>query len=868
MYQVLKYINENLCEELHLADTSKHFGFSKWYFCERFKQYTGQTFTEYVRRRRMQLASAELLAGEKVTEVAVKYGYESPGGFNKAFLREFGCIPTEFKQNENYYRHLYEERKLRMFTLSDRCAALRGQAMNEKPYNALLLPQREYYFTLGAAKAQMPAGNSSLVAAGLSNVILNFPALVADGEILVGHNYADPEPYMPYTTDEAFVGWLAEAGFSKEETGGYFAARQRFRTLLTHYPPPVISEKAQLLGQEMAASGYCLTFNHSVIGYEKVVRLGFLGIQKEIEGYITPENKDFYAPMLKICGAAATLGERYAEKVEEEIAKGGHTPARLSELESMKKACLQVPRHPARSFLEAAQSLLFAHIINTWEDGINANSLGRLDQILYPYYKADMEKGVITKSEAFEIICCLWIKLYRDYDVQQSCVGGCDLEGNPAVNELSYLMLDATQQLDFIRCLSVRFDKNTEKAFVTRALEVVGDVQKGVPFFFNDEVMVPALTRRGIDIKDARDYTQIGCVETVIPGKSNPHAVTARCNVLKALEYALYNGGSGLDKTLRPGLATGEASGLTDYTQLEGAVLKQLSYLLDVACQMTANDIERAGKTDPKPFKSMLTEGCLETGKDFNMQGAKYDYYQVMLIGLPNLADSLAAVKKLVFSEKRYTMEEVLWHLENNFPKEDVRLDFVNKAPKFGNDINEVDEIAAHMMDFCCEELERLSKKYKREFHAQPFSFLTMVEHGQTTGATPDGRRSGEILAYSVSPMQGRDFNGFTALTNSLAKLPAVKAPGTTSAILEADPALFTRKNIPHFTDILLAAAGKGLCNVQFNVVDADTLIDAQKYPDKHRNLAVRVSGFSQKFYLLDKHLQDHIIARTKHKYM
>ena len=236
-----------------------------------------------------------------------------------------------------------------------------------------------------------------------------------------------------------------------------------------------------------------------------------------------------------------------------------------------------------------------------------------------------------------------------------------------------------------------------------------------------------------------------------------------------------------------------------------------------------------------------------------------------MLCGIPNLADSLIAIKKLVFEEARYTMKQVVDAMKNNYPDEAMRLDFLNKAPKFGNDIPEVDSLAAEIMDYCCERLEHYSKVFGQDFHAQPFTFLDMILHGSNTAASPDGRRADEPIAYSASPMQGRDFNGFTALINSLCALPTKRTPGTTSAIVEVDPKLFTDSNLDFFTDIMLTAAEHGLSNVQFNTVDAETLLDAQKHPERYNNLAVRVSGFSQRFNLLDKSLQDHIIARTKH---
>ena len=255
----------------------------------------------------------------------------------------------------------------------------------------------------------------------------------------------------------------------------------------------------------------------------------------------------------------------------------------------------------------------------------------------------------------------------------------------------------------------------------------------------------------------------------------------------------------------------------------------------------------------------------MESGRDFNDAGAKYDYYQIMLGGIPNLADSLEVLRQFVYERKQYTLAEVVEMLQDDYPNEAVRLSFVNKAAKFGNDIDSVDSIAVDLVNTSCDYLDALSKKYSLSFHAQPFTYLWMVDQGRECAASPDGRRKGEIIAYSVSPMQGRDFNGLTALLNSIAKLPTKRTPGTTSAIVEVDPKLFIDRNIPMLTDILLAAGAKGLNNVQFNTIDADILMDAQKHPERYNNLVVRVSGFSQKFNLISPELQDHIIARTKH---
>ena len=868
LYDILKYVHDNIKKPLLAGNVAQEFGYSKWYFCERFKNLTGKTFVEYVRHYRIQLAALDILKGTKILDIAISYGYDSISGFNKAFLKEYGCSPTEYLKQVKESQFYYEKRRMSMFQLSDRCAALREEAVNEKSFMKQYFAQRNVYFTIGRSKA-LKEGYSytESIAAGISYTLDKFTPVIIPGELIVGFNFGEPDcdEYSQPKDDDN--GWkvIRNNHISDADAQLFFEFKKKPPIANTESPAVNLTEAETQSEQEWSAIGRCMDCNHTVLGYEAVLKKGFLGLLREIEDAEQKNGKKpLYEAAKKICISAACMGEKYAQKAKE-LLESDNDNYQKEDLEQIIDNCSRVPLHPATNFTEAVQAIWFAHILNTWEDYINANSIGRLDKILYPYYAADIEKGILTREQAFEILCCLWIKLYRDYDVQQSCIGGTSSDGSSDVNELSYLMLDVTEQLNFIRCLSVRYSSKTEKAFLRRALEVVGHVQKGVPFFFNDDIMIPALKAKGVSHEDACDYTQIGCVETVIPGKSNPHAVSGETNLLKAIEYALCNGASMMYPEFNPGVKTGELDQYKTYEKFYAAVLKQIENILDLSCSKIAKYRVASIFNAPRPYKSLLTEGCIESGKDFNDAGAKYDYYQVMLGGIPNLADSLAVIKKFVFDEKKYTLGELKEILMNNFPDEAVRAEFINKAPKYGNDIDEVDDIAVDIMDKACDMLDVMSEKYGISFHAQPFTFLWMIDHGQHSAASPDGRRKGEPIAYSCSSMQGRDFNGLTALLNSISKLPSLKAPGTTSAIVEVDPKLFCDRNLDTMTDIFIAASQKGLCNVQFNVIDADTLIDAQKHPEHYNNLAVRVSGFSQKFNLLSPELQNHIIGRTKH---
>ena len=869
MFEVLKYIHENIANQLSVMEVSHHFGYSNTYFCEKFRDFTGRTFVEYVRYYRMQLAAMDIIKGKKISDVAMDYGYESIGGFNKAFLCVYGCLAREYCKRTQESQLYYERRKLSMYQLTDRCELLRAEAVSGRNYDTRYCLHRHVHLTNGLVKHK-DAGltNMELTAKGIVHILEKFVPVIMPGECIVGVNFGDGAFGESYkgTNDEAGLEIMRANGFSEEDIETYFSVKGNERACYRDFCEVEFSERELGARREWSGIGRCVDSNHTVLAYDKVLKLGFEGLLKEVEYYEAKNGSSaFYRSVKELCVAAGLIGDKYAQEAKRLLTMGD-SQYNKKDLETIVSVCSRVPRKPASNFLEAVQAVWFAHIINTWEDCINANSLGRLDQILYPYYLEDIEKGVISKEQAFEIICCLWIKLYRDYDVQQSCVGGTAPDGSSQVNELSYMMLDATEQLNFIRCLSVRYSSNTEKAFVKRAMEVVGHLQKGVPFFFNDDVMIPSLISKGICPEDAYNYTQIGCVETVIPGKANPHAVTGITNLLKAIEYVLCNGQSMMHPELLIGSKTGALNKFTSFETFVRAVKMQISEILDLTCSQIRKSRDAAAINSPKPFKSLLTEGCIENGRDFNDAGAKYDYYQVMLGGIPNLADSLMVIKKYVYEEKRYTLQQLKDILVADFPDESVRLEFVNKVSKFGNDIDEVDMVAADIISYSCDILEQLSEKYQLSFHAQPFTYLWMIDHGRECAASPDGRRKGEVIAYSMSPMQGRDFNGLTAVLNSLAKMPTKRTPGTTSAIVEVDPKLFTEQNVGILTDILLSSSEKGLCNVQFNTVDAETLIEAQKYPEKYNNLAVRVSGFSQKFNLLDVDLQNHIIGRTKHK--
>lgn len=764
-----------------------------------------------------------------------------------------------------------------MFPMNERTTRLRERAFRWKETQQHRIGQRLIPALRALGGGSHPSW-TSLKSRMLVNIIEQSEPVIEEDELLVGYNYfgSDDEQWIEVSLPKPANG-------TKEKIRSYLEIGQiapgeiefTLNTLehIDQMLPPTTDltqrpDSILLAEQEGIFWCYGTPENHTVLGYEKVLQKGFEGLADEVRQRLVNldpaeiEKHEFLKSLLAVSESAANLGRRYANKVRE-VQNQGADPQRTAELSRLAQVLDQVPAQPARTFYEAVQSLWFAHIINTWEDGINANSLGRLDQILYPYYRKDIDEGRLTREEAFDLLCCLWIKLYRDYDVQQSVVGGVTPQGQDGTNELSYLMLDVTQVLDFVRCLSVRLHKHSPPALIRRSLEIVS-AGKGIPFFFNDEVMVPALVNSGIAVEDARDYAAIGCVEITIPGKANPHAVSNRINLLKCLELALNNGRSMVTGHVL-GPATGEPEQMTCLEDVIRAYETQVEYFVHPMIQETLRLQAHYRQARPMPYKSLLTEGCLEKGRDFNDRGAKYDYHESMPMGIPNVADSLAAIQKFVFDEQKYSLVELVEELRLNYPHETIRQEMLRRAPKYGNDNDAVDTLAARVFRHYCDLMNTISQQYQVPFFAQPFTFLWLVEAGERTGATPDGRKQGENLAYSISPMQGRDTAGLTALINSLAKLPQRLAPGSTSAIVEIEPALFSDSNIGALEILLRTAVEKEVGQLQFNVVSVETLRKAQADPEHYQNLAVRVSGFSQRFCLLDHKLQEHIIARTKH---
>ncbi len=877
MNRILKYINDHIEApikdpikdggKLTLTHVASLAGYSTWHFCEKFKAYTGRTFHEYVATRRMQLAVRYLLDGESVACLSERLGYASVNGFKKAFLKEFGVMPSEYIKRESSLSEEYRKRQENCPMLSARCTVLRDELFRHKGIYERIRGHRLYCFTTTPLSGEPLCDMTE----ALCRTVQFLPPLIADGELIVGLHYDDPameeKLYFETANDERVMQtYLMNSDLHTEQKQELFdvmrsGTHRLFAENAVHMGRYIrLDTEIEVLYQDSAILGFCNTDNHAVPHVRVLLEKGFSGLYDLLMTY--PDTR-FYTALRRLCATAASMGDKYADEAERRAADAIDETVK-HDLMRVAAVCRRVPRYGARTFHEALQTVWFSHMLNTWEDGVNANSLGRLDVWLYPYYRRDIEEGRITREEAFELICCLWIKLAIPYDVQQCTLGGRDVEGNDQTNELSYMMLDAMEVLDIPRCLSVRWHRGTDRAFLRRAFEILRHTQRGIPSLFNDEIIIPALTAQAISPEDAADYCLVGCVEPTVGGKANQHSASGNCNLLKSVEYVLGGGRSLVSDTLCipqvPPL-----SEFDSFSRFLEEIKRVIAYMLDRAIEMLNRQIGPTAAHLALPYKTLMTSGCVESGRLFNAGGATYNYYQIMQIGFPNLIDSLTAIRVMVYEKGRYTLEELRDLLCADFPDDKERDRFLYTIPKFGNYIDQVGALAEDIFTFICDHLDSQCAADGGRLHAQFFSFVDHMNMGKHTAASPDGRRRGEYLASGMQPMPGNDFNGLSAYFKQLSDLPCLRAAGTVSSVIDVCPYLFAENNMERFLDLLTDRLIHGLCCLHVNIVDPDILREAMRDPQQYSDLEVNVSGFCRRFTELPRDLQYYILQRTKH---
>jgi len=627
---------------------------------------------------------------------------------------------------------------------------------------------------------------------------------------------------------------------------------------------------------------------HLVLGHENVMHQGFSGIKEKAKEHleklqtVNPDESrkaDFLQAVIICSASAIAFAHRFGGEAMK-LAEKEADPRRRDELLRIADNCRWVPANPPRTFYEAMQCLWFTQVIAQISYGMAGTfALGRVDQYLYPFYRRDVEQGIITKEEALELIEELELKLTSNIlllpelgievsstlgtSPQPITIGGQTKDGKDATNELSWMILEASEKLKaVINNLAIRIHSKTAEDFLLRACQVYRSTSGQA--FYNDEAIIPALLSDGYSLEDARDYAIVGCVEPT--GSGDTFACTGG-NDLKlggVLEMVLTNG----DYRLMggQGLRTGDAKRFKAFDEVMDAFRKQLEHNVNLAVDAVNVKDTIYQAEFPAPFISATLTGCVESGKDATDGGARYNFGSITARGLGTTADSLAAIKELVFDDQVLTMSELVELLETNFEgKENVRQLLINRVPNYGNDDDYVDHIAKDVAEFFCREVTKHQSIRGGHFRPSFYSYGTHVLDGQFLGATPDGRMAGEAISNGISPANAREKKGPTAVLKSAAKLEHRLISNGNALNLRLLPSLVqdegTLRKVASLVETYFHLGGMHL---QFNVVSRQTLEDAQKHPQDHRDLVVRVSGYSAFFTDLGKLIQDDIIARTE----
>ena len=634
--------------------------------------------------------------------------------------------------------------------------------------------------------------------------------------------------------------------------------------------------------QEQRAPG------HTALGI-KMFRTGLLDLKEEIAESLAKtdlvndpkgvDKRDELRAMDIVCDAMIRYAERYAERLEE-LAAEEKDPVRKKELEKMAAICRRVPAHAPTTVHEALQHYWFIHLgvvteLNPW-DSFNP---GRLDQSLYPLYKKQLEEGTVTQEEVYEMLQSFWVKFnnhpsppkvgvtaeesntYTDFCLIN--VGGVKEDGSDGVNEMSYILLDVIREMRLLQPSSmIQVSKKNPDRFIRAAVEII-KTGFGQPSVFNTDALVQEMLRAGKDVRDARNGGCSGCVETGAFG-TEAYILTGYFNLPKILELTLNDG---FDKRTgkQIGLKTGTATDYRTYEELFAAYKAQVQHFMRI--KLTGNNIiERIFmKYMPVPFLSVLIEDCIRNGKDYMCGGARYNSSYVQGVGLGSITDMLTALRYHVYDKKTIAMETMEKALANDFKGfEELQYQLVYHTPKYGNDDDYADEQEVQVFDMYYDVLSGHKSPRGADYRVNMLPTTCHVYFGKVTGATPDGRNAWKVLSEGISPVQGADTNGPTAVIRSAAKIDHIKTGGTLLNQKFTPSLLSTEEGCNNLVHLIRAYFRMDGHHIQFNVVDADTLREAQKHPEDYRDLIVRVAGYSDYFNDLGEDLQNEIICRTE----
>ena len=785
-------------------------------------------------------------------------------------------------------------------------------------------------------------------AKAFAHILHNIPIIIRDNELIVGSSTIAPRgcqtfPEFSYEWLEAELDTVAtrtadpfeiaeETKAELKEADKYWKGKTTSE-LATSYMAP---EAIKAIEHNIFTPGnyFYNGVGHVTVKYWEVLETGFEGImekaQKELDGCSVGDGNyarksHFLEAVILSCKAVIDYAGRYA-KLAQEMAAQTSDPVRKQELFVIAENCSRVPAKGAQNFYEACQSFWFVQQLLQMESSGHSISPGRFDQYMYPYYKKDMEAGTITREFAQELMDCIWVKLndlnkcrdaasaegFAGYSLFQNLIaGGQNKEGEDVTNDLSVMCIQASMHVHLpAPSLSVRVWNGSPHEFLIKAAELTR-TGIGLPAYYNDEVIIPALQNRGLSLEDAREYNIIGCVEPQKAGKTEGWHDAAFFNMCRPLELVFSNG---MDKGEMVGIPTGDVTQMKTFDEFFDAYKKQMEYCICLLVNAdNAIDVAHAERC-PLPFLSCMIDDCLKEGKSVQEGGAVYNFTGPQGFGIANMADGLFAIRKLVYEDKKVSMKELKEALAWNYDKgldaqsagdmtemimkamqkagrnvdastaegllktfmgmkpgeqktqrfKEIH-DMIDEVPKFGNDIPEVDYFAREVAYTYSKPLQKYNNPRGGKFQAGLYPVSANVPLGGQTGATPDGRYAHTPVADGVSPSAGKDVKGPTAAATSVSRLDHFIVSNGTLFNQKFHPsALSGREGLEKFVALIRGYFDQKGMHMQFNVVDRQTLLDAQEHPEKYKHLVVRVAGYSALFTTLSRSLQDDIIRRTE----
>lgn len=797
-------------------------------------------------------------------------------------------------------------------TLTERMKEFREEVLDEKPY---IDAQRAILATL-AYKENLNQPRVMVRAKMLEKVLDNMSIYIEDKSLLAGNQATKNRnaPIFPEYTMEFVMNELDQ--FEKRD-GDIFYITEKTKEQLREIAPFWQNNNLRARGEallpeevrvfmETGVFGMEGKLNagdaHLAVNYERILKDGLRGYEKRVKEYkatldlTNPDNVDkycFYNAVLIVLKAVRNFANRYSV-LAKDLAEKELNQERKNELLEISRICSKVPYEPAETFKEAVQSVWFIQLILQIESNGHSLSYGRFDQYMYPYYDRDIKNGTIKESEALELLTCLWIKTLTINKVrsqahtlssagspmyQNVTIAGQTTDKKDAVNDLSFLVLKSVAQTRLTQPnLTVRYHKNINKRFLDECVEVMR-LGFGMPALNNDEIIIPSFMDWQVKEEDAYNYSAIGCVETAVPGKWG-----YRCTGMSYINFprmllCTMNNGVDLTSNKRFTKGYGYFTEMESYEELLKAWDKTIREITRYSV-IVENVIDKASERDvPDILCSALTDDCIARGKTIKEGGAVYDFISGLQVGIANMADCLAAIKKLVYEEKKITRQE-LWNaiLDDFSSPENKKIQemLIREAPKYGNDDDYVDQLIVEAYDSYIEEIEKYpNTRYNRGpiggiRYAGTSSISANVGQGMSTMATPDGRNAFEPLAEGCSPAHNSDKNGPTAVFKSVSKLRTNKITGGVLLNQKMTPQMLSTEENQQKLKLLIKTFFNRLhgYHVQYNIVSKETLIDAQKHPEKHKDLIVRVAGYSAFFNVLSKKTQDDIIGRTEQSLM